>query len=167
MTMQAYAEPECFRLPELPTSREDFLAVVRATADPSLYHCNGLFWDVSWLGVASLPRAVCLLQETGRLLADPTSWGKETIGPDRDPLPAGVDSRGRRQLSLMVALLRAELYGHETTATAFLSHAVLTWLIGGPISCYNDAPERTHADVLDMLQQGVALLREAAGEAQS
>lgn len=93
------------------------------------------------------PRDV--LVKARELLAEPGRWTQETAARDAAGLPVGATSDAAVCWCLIGAL---DAVRDGTTALAQLRRT----LGCSSVSAWNDAPERTHADVLALLDRAIA-----------
>ena len=90
-----------------------------------------------------------VLTKARALIADPARWGK--VAPDRICLAAGSDC----PLTALAHAASNEV--HYEAKRAFIEAIGTGW-----IGAWNDAPERTHTDVLAAFDRAIAIAESAS-----
>lgn len=117
-------------------------------------------------GVSPAPSYV-VLEEAENLLKDPGSWctGADGLNDAGESVSPYKPECRQRCLGGAIAFASYNIGSGKyslSPATIQLMLVTVRWLAGGQISDCNDAKNRTHAEVLGILRQGVAVLEEAA-----
>jgi len=99
--------------------------------------------------------ALQVLRKARKLIETPERWTKGDAAKDRDGVPVGMKSRAAVCFCAAGAIARASggWNGGYHNARAALEVA-----IGGAIAEWNDAPRRTHAQVLRAFDKAITSL---------
>lgn len=147
-------------------SRDQFIAALCATVSGQAGQGVDQ-WISLFAGQPRLVHAALMLQDTRDLLATPERWCRFTHGVNHAGGAAPYHDPGCVQRCLDGALQYAKQavgrrIGGDAPVTCQLADCTVSWLAGGSVPGWNDDPNRTHAEVTELLTQGIAILRDAA-----
>ncbi len=98
-------------------------------------------------------KILTILRRARKLLSKPERWGKGQFAVTADGLVCDALGRNATKFCMIGAIVRANKRDDKNSDDAI---DLLEFLRQQKLSAWNDAPRRTHAQVLRLLDRGIA-----------